>query len=734
MSKIVDLLDQYNNFSTRDKQSLEIYFGGIDTDGLTLRNQSGSRGSGYIVSTGNVDITYESGIQMYHPATGEKSIWLDPDGDALFGWDTTDPAKTALAIFSNDQEYNSNDYGKGDLLVGDDSTAKANIWWDRSAGKLYFRNGTDVSGYIGGGDIVFESGTIGGWTIGATTLSATGIILDSGNEKIDVGVTNPIIIDGANENIRSDNFSGGAAGFSLYGDSGNAEFNNITARGTFKTSVFQKGNIIATGGRILVSKNASEVYTDVTTPATATSFAIDIKNDDEENVFAAVGDVIRVKGWNGAELIDVWLDLHTVDPFAGEFSRYWFYARAGYSKDIQKGMAAVNYGPTGSAFLELEAGDTATRMRIATHAASPWTTFTNVSVFGNLRDTYGAGANDYFGLGLGDYASDTYLTYNADGAGSLVLSMEDGGITLNSDGITLFDNADDLNYLTYRYSDGERIGDIAGDYNGSGLTQGMIFRATRDANSDWADVYAAIHLFDDENSIDSRFYGQTINASHTYGQWRVYQGSLSVDRGLNVGGWADVPTGEIHQTAGYLGISGRWEGDSLATGAAGGGVELGWVGGTTGRLLSYDRTAASRQPMGYDASTHVFSNGGTHNLTINTDVYSAAWTDYSATSTFAGWSSRTETRVWYKKVGKTLYVQFRVVGTANAAVTTFTLPYNGVTASFISTNLLIDGAGTQIGYFSINTSGLFTFKRGNGANPSSTGTKGVYGIVAYQVA
>jgi hypothetical protein len=65
----------------------------------------------------------------------------------------------------------------------------------------------------------------------------------------------------------------------------------------------------------------------------------------------------------------------------------------------------------------------------------------------------------------------------------------------------------------------------------------------------------------------------------------------------------------------------------------------------------------------------VFSN------IISGDLYTVAWTDYSDDSTLVGWASFTEKIIEYKKVGKLVFVNFRITGTSNNMVTTFTVPY-----------------------------------------------------------
>jgi len=61
-------------------------------------------------------------------------------------------------------------------------------------------------------------------------------------------------------------------------------------------------------------------------------------------------------------------------------------------------------------------------------------------------------------------------------------------------------------------------------------------------------------------------------------------------------------------------------------------------------------------------------------LSVTGDLYTTVWTDYSSTSTVVGWASFTSKKIFYKKVGKLVFVVFSIDGTSNATTTTFTLP------------------------------------------------------------
>ena len=58
------------------------------------------------------------------------------------------------------------------------------------------------------------------------------------------------------------------------------------------------------------------------------------------------------------------------------------------------------------------------------------------------------------------------------------------------------------------------------------------------------------------------------------------------------------------------------------------------------------------------------------------DIYTEVWTDYGGTSTIIGWNPVGLTaNIWYKRVGKLVYVSYYITGTSNAIVSSFTLPH-----------------------------------------------------------
>ena len=118
----------------------------------------------YANSSSYVTIEPTGGVQLKSKSSGGTEtvkIKLDIDGDVFVGSDISAAATTGLAIFSNSQTYNGETTVlAGDILIGDNTAGKANIYWDKADGKLNFRSGPTVSSYvdIDGGFVVNDPG------------------------------------------------------------------------------------------------------------------------------------------------------------------------------------------------------------------------------------------------------------------------------------------------------------------------------------------------------------------------------------------------------------------------------------------------------------------------------------------------------------------------------------------------------------------------------------------------
>lgn len=116
-----------------------------------------------------------------------------------------------------------------------------------------------------------------------------------------------------------------------------------------------------------------------------------------------------------------------------------------------------------------------------------------------------------------------------------------------------------------------------------------------------------------------------------------------------------------------------------------------------------------------------------------------AWTDYSATSTIVGWASFTGKIIYTKKIGKTVFVQYYIAGTSNAATASFTVPYaTGSAYSPLGFSQSVEGSTVLIGLSIMAASGkvisITKAAAGTDNNWATSGSKGVYGQFFYEAA
>jgi hypothetical protein len=88
------------------------------------------------------------------------------------------------------------------------------------------------------GVLTSTSGTIGGWTIGTSTIVGSNLTLNN------AGI------------IETNDFTSGVKGFRLdSAGNGSAEFNDVSIRGTLSTTVFEKESVNAVGGQLYVANS-----------------------------------------------------------------------------------------------------------------------------------------------------------------------------------------------------------------------------------------------------------------------------------------------------------------------------------------------------------------------------------------------------------------------------------------------------------------------------------------------
>ncbi|MFA5084091.1 MAG: hypothetical protein WC475_01735 [Candidatus Paceibacterota bacterium] len=126
-------------------------------------------------------------------------------------------------------------------------------------------------------------------------------------------------------------------------------------------------------------------------------------------------------------------------------------------------------------------------------------------------------------------------------------------------------------------------------------------------------------------------------------------------------------------------------------------------------------------------------------IKLSSDIYTAAWTDYSATSAIVGWSSFTAKAIYVKKIGKTVFVAYDIRGVSNSAATTFTVPYtisNNITPWAFGYAYDNGGATAGVGLIEISKNGavITLGKNEVGASFTDSGNKNIIGQFWYEAA
>jgi hypothetical protein len=125
-------------------------------------------------------------------------------------------------------------------------------------------------------------------------------------------------------------------------------------------------------------------------------------------------------------------------------------------------------------------------------------------------------------------------------------------------------------------------------------------------------------------------------------------------------------------------------------------------------------------------------SGGTLNIPKYVD---GDWVDYSSTSTIVGWSSFTDKIIFYRIIGKQVFINFSLTGTSNSTSVSFTLPVNlktGVGGIF-SFGFAVNN-GTNSGSGSIQNSGVGTvviYSNNIAGTWTASGTKSIRGQFFY---
>ena len=397
------------------------HLAGLNADAL----QVGIRATdGKLLAGGGAVILDETGITATAGVIGGWTI----------GTDTLTAGTTNIVLDSSNKSISINDgtfgnkgiqleYNSGTprLYVGDGANAYlqfdgTKLTWKAANTELDSSGNLTASSATISGTITASAGAIGGWDINATAIeklsSDIGIILNSATPSIQVGDTSSthIVIDGANKYIQSSNFSAGASGFRIEADTGNAEFNYITARGAVRTAVFIKDHISAVSGNFLVLD--SDVLAVDMTAADNSTLTI------EGNTTFAVGDILRIKDDTDDEWLEV-TDVTNAPTYTVTRDKAGSYA-ANSNPAWKRGATVVNYTQSGGGGVRLISG-TNPSLSVFTHAGSPWSEITEHVRLEETISKFGADVSSAATTALAIIHS--AQTYNSEslGAGDLLI-------------------------------------------------------------------------------------------------------------------------------------------------------------------------------------------------------------------------------------------------------------------------------------------------------------------------
>jgi hypothetical protein len=198
------------------------------------------------------------------------------------------------------------------------------------------------------GNITADGGTIGGFSIASTTLTATNFILDTSNKRITLGddsttnilildaddgiqlghatfanapfsvtkagvlkatsgtvggftlsstqiTSNNLILDSAG-NLETSNFASNVSGWRISSlDNGSAEFENVRIRGTLSTTVFEKETVNAVGGQLYVGNSSALTGSEVISASATTMSLVNVSGF--TGSYGGDGEILWFSSW-----------------------------------------------------------------------------------------------------------------------------------------------------------------------------------------------------------------------------------------------------------------------------------------------------------------------------------------------------------------------------------------------------------------------------------------------------
>lgn len=363
-------------------------------------------------------------------------------------------------------------------------------------------------------------GTIGGFDVASGVISTPNLILDSNNQRILLGITNGIILDGVAKVIQSSNYQTGVSGFKISPDLVEAE--NIIARGTLRGSTFAYDHVSAIGGQLMIA-NADTLASDMTALDSST---LTIKGD---TTFVA-NDMLVMRGIASSGVQEEWMRVtsaasaptYTVTrDLVGSFSANANPAWKAGTPVVKQGKSDGASTYSGGWLRLIGEGTNAPYYSVFARTGVAYNSYAEAVRLGNLNGIGGV-VTDKYGIYIGD--SSGYLTYNS--TNGLVLS---GNITIGTSNYIKGGQTD------YNTGTGFFLGYSSGNYKfsiGDGVNHVLSWDGTTLTIKGDAPLKQFTGYYNDSlsvvanNSTVTRKIMNTTCYNATSGNWGIYSNVL----------------------------------------------------------------------------------------------------------------------------------------------------------------------------------------------------------------
>jgi hypothetical protein len=216
---------------------------------------------------------------------------------------------------------------------------------------------------------------------------------------------------------------------------------------------------------MVVAKSAGKIAVDMTVPTSGTWYMF-LEDPPGGGFLFTDNDYCNVRDEFSSSIISLWFTVASRTNMGDGTQRYTCTYRSGdrtSQRVYMMGLPVVDYGASGQGYLLMAADDANSPTQSPYYSVRTWSTEPYSGTLpntvervrlGNMREAFGTGANDRFGIGIGDYSGGNYLSYNAESANTFRLKAGSGTVSLDADGIKIDVNDAWENHRAYQFVSG----------------------------------------------------------------------------------------------------------------------------------------------------------------------------------------------------------------------------------------------------------------------------------------